>query len=91
MNFFTSLPILTNCKDEHYDSTLVIIDYLIKMVYYELVKIRIDIFGLAKVIIYVVIHTTAFSSQLSQIKALYINQSFALHCATSQESGRGYL
>ena len=55
MDFVTGLPILTNWKGDSYDSILVIIDRLTKMVYYEPVKITIDAAGLAKVIINIVV------------------------------------
>ena len=42
MNFVTSLPISTDWKGDSYDSILVIVDRLIKMVHYEPVKITID-------------------------------------------------
>ena len=51
MDFVTSLPISTNWKGDSYDSILVIIDRLIKMVYYKPVKISIDASRLAEVII----------------------------------------
>ena len=38
MDFVTEPPISTNWKGDNYDSMLVIINPLIKMVYYELVK-----------------------------------------------------
>ena len=55
MDFVTGLPVSTDWKDESYDSILVIVDKLTKMVYYEPVKITIDAPGLAEVIINVVI------------------------------------
>ena len=51
MDFVTGLPILTDWKDESYDSILVIIDRLTKMVHYKPVKIIINVSGLAKFII----------------------------------------
>ena len=51
----TGLPISANKKSNSSNLILVIIDQLIKMVYYEPVKITIDIPGLAKVIINVVV------------------------------------
>lgn len=42
-------------KNNNYDPILVIVDYLIKIVYYKLVKTIINIAGLAEVIIDVVI------------------------------------
>ena len=55
MDFVTVLQVSTNWKGETYDSILVIVDQLTKMVYYEPVKITIDALGLAEVIIDVVI------------------------------------
>ena len=55
MDFVTGLPILTDWKRDSYDSILVIIDRLTKIVHYELVKITIDATGLAEVIINVVV------------------------------------
>ncbi len=55
MDFVTGLPILVDWKDDSYDSILVIFDRLTKMVHYEPVKVMIDIPGLAKVIIDVVV------------------------------------
>ena len=55
MDFVTGLPISTDWKNESYDSILVIIDRLTKMVHYEPVKITINTLGLAEVIIDVVV------------------------------------
>ena len=55
MDFVTGLPILTDWKEDSYDSILVIVDRLTKMVYYEPVKITIDAPGLGELIINVVI------------------------------------
>ena len=55
MDFMTRLPISTDWKGKNYDSILVIIDRLIKMVNYEPVKIIINIPGLAEVIIDVMV------------------------------------
>ncbi len=54
IDFVTGLPILTNWKGKSYDSILVIVDRLTKMVHYEPVKVTIDAPGLADVIIDVV-------------------------------------
>lgn len=51
INFGTKLLISTNPKDETYDSILVIVNRLIKIVYYELVKVTFDASGFVKVII----------------------------------------
>ena len=51
MNFVTGLPISTDWKGDSYDSILVIVDQLTKMVHYKPVKVIIDASGLAEVII----------------------------------------
>lgn len=55
MNFVTGLLILTNWKRESYNSILVTINWLTKMVYYQLVKAFIDALRLAKVILDVIV------------------------------------
>ena len=56
MDFVTGLPISTDWKGDNYDSILVIIDQLTKMVYYKPVKVTIDAPGQTEVIIDVVVH-----------------------------------
>ena len=56
MDFVTGFPISTPWKSDSYDSILVIVNRLTKMVYYEPVKIIIDVPDLTKVIIDVVMH-----------------------------------
>ncbi len=56
MDFVTNLPISSNWKGDSYNSILVIIDQLIKIVHYKLVKVMIDAPGLAEVIINVIVH-----------------------------------
>ena len=55
MDFIMGLSILTNWKRESYNSTLVIIDRLTKMVHYEPIKVTIDTLALAKVILNVLV------------------------------------
>ena len=55
MDFVTGLLILANWKGDSYDLILVIVDRLIKMVYYKPIKVIINALGLAKVILNVVI------------------------------------
>ena len=55
IDFMTRLPISTDWKGKSYDSILVIVDRLIKIVHYELVEITIDAPGLAEVIINIVV------------------------------------
>ena len=54
MDFITNFPILVNWRGDNYNSILIIVDQLIKMVCYKLVKVTIDTPGLAKVIINIV-------------------------------------
>ena len=56
MNFVTGLPVSANWKGDSYNLILVIVDQLIKMVYYVPVKVTIDISDLAKVIINIIVH-----------------------------------
>ena len=55
MDFVTGLPISTDWKGKSYDSILVIVDRLTKMVHYKPMKITIDAPSLAEIIIDVVI------------------------------------
>ena len=55
MDFVTGLPLSADWKSNNYDSILVIINRLTKMVHYEPVKVTIDTPGLAEVIVDVVV------------------------------------
>ena len=55
MDFVTGLPASSDWKWDTYDSILVIVDNVTKMVYYEPVKVTIDVARLAEVIIHVVV------------------------------------
>ena len=55
MDFVIELSISTDCKDDSYDSILVIIDWLTKRVHYESVKVTIDALELVEVILNVVV------------------------------------
>ncbi len=55
MDFVTSLPIFTHWKGDIYDSILVIVNWLTKIVHYEPVKVTIDALALTEVIIEVVL------------------------------------
>ncbi len=54
--FMTDFPISVDWKGNNYNSILVIVDRLIKIVHYEPVKVMIDILGIAKEIINVIMH-----------------------------------
>ena len=55
MDFVIGLPLSADWKGDSYDSILVIVNRLTKMVHYEPVKITINAPGLAEVIIDVVV------------------------------------
>ena len=61
IDFVNSLPILMDWKGDSYDSILVIDNWLMKMVYYEPVKVTIDAPGLAEVIINMVVRYYSLS------------------------------
>ncbi len=56
MNFVTGFPISANWKGDSYNSILVIVDRITKIVHYKSVKVTIDASGLVEVIIDVVVH-----------------------------------
>ncbi len=56
MDFVTDISISADWKGDSYNSILVIVDRLTKMVYYILVKVTINVPGLAEVMIDVVVH-----------------------------------
>ena len=64
IDFVSGLPISTDWKGDNYNSILVIVDRLTKMVHYKPVKIAIDASGLAEIIINVVVITTLYPTQL---------------------------
>ena len=76
MDFVTNLPVSTNWKGENYDSILVIVNCLIKMVYYELVKITIDAPRLAKVILDVVVRHHELPDSIVTDKSLLFTSKF---------------
>ena len=49
--FYNRTDILTNQKDKGYNSILVIINWLIKIIYYKLIKVKINVLDLIKVIL----------------------------------------
>ena len=77
----TCLPISTNWRGDSYDSILVIVDWLTKIIYYKVVKITIDAPGLAKVIIDVVVCHHGFpDSIITDKSSLFTSKSWSLLC-----------
>ena len=72
---------MTDWKGESYESILVIVDRLTKMVYYELVKITINNLGLAEVIINVVVqHDGLSNSIITNQGSLFTSKFWSLLC-----------
>ena len=81
MDFVTGLPLFTDWKGDSYDSILVIVDCLTKMVHYEPVKVSINAPGLAKVIIDVVVrHHGLLDSIISDRGAIFTSKFWSLLC-----------
>ena len=81
IDFVTGLPVLTNWKGKSYNSILVIIDLVIKMVYYEPVKITINAQRLAKVIFDMIVwHHDLPNSIISDRGLLFTSKFWSLFC-----------
>ena len=81
MDFVTGLPISTDWKGDSYDSILVIVDRLTKMVHYEPVKVTIDAPGLAEVILDVVVwHHSLPDSIVSDRDSLFTSKFWSSLC-----------
>ena len=81
MDFVTGLPISTNWKEDSYDSILVIVDRLTKMVHYKPVKITINTPGLTKVIINVVVRHHGLSNLIVTDRGfLFTSKFWSLLC-----------
>ena len=76
MNFLTALPILTDWNGNSYDSILVIVDWLTKMVHYKPVKVSIDAADLAEVIIDVVVQHHGLSDSIVTDRGLLFTSKF---------------
>ena len=81
MDFVTNLLILDNRKGDSYNLTIVIVDWLIKMVYYKLVKVTINALGLAKVILNIIVwHHKVPESIVTDQGLLFISKFWSLLC-----------
>ena len=65
MNFVTSLPLSTDWKGDSYDSILVIVNHLTKLVHYEPVKVTINALRLTEVIIDVMLQYHSFPDSIT--------------------------
>ena len=81
MDFVTGLPLSSDWKGNSYDSILVNVDRLTKMVYYEPVKVTINTPRLAEVIIDVVIQQHGYpDSIISDRKVISTSKFWTLLC-----------
>ena len=79
MDFIKKLPVLTYWKGKTYNSILFIVNGLIKMIYYEPVKITFDALGLAKVILNVIFqHHGLPDSIINNRSLLFISKFWSL-------------
>ena len=104
IDFVTRLPILTNWKRDSYDSILIIVNWLIKMVHYKSVKVTMNAPGLVEVIIDVVVRhhglpdsivtkqrllfTSKFWSSLCYFLSIKQKLSTAFHLQTDRQTER---
>ena len=81
MDFVTGLPVLIDWKKDSYDSILVIVDWLTKMVHYKSVKIIFNALGFAEVIIDKVIrHHRLPHSIVTNRRSLFNSKFWLLLC-----------
>ncbi len=81
MDFVTGLPISVDWKGDSYDSILLIVDRLRKMVYYVPVNVTINVPGLAEVIIDVVVrHHGVLESIVTDRGSLFTSKFWSSLC-----------
>ncbi len=81
MDFVIGLPISADWKGDSYNSILIIVDWLTKMVYYKPVKVTINAIGLAKVIIDVFVqHYGVLELIVTDRDSLFILKFWSLLC-----------
>ena len=81
MDFVTGLPVSIDWKGDNYDSILVIVDWLIMMVYYILIKIIFNAPRLAEVIIDMVVrHYRLLDSIITNIGSFFTSKFWLLLC-----------
>lgn len=81
IDFVTGLPISTDWKSDSYNLIFIIIDWLIKMVYYKLIKVTIDASRLAEVIFGMVVYYHNLpNSIVSDPGSVFISKFWSLLC-----------
>ena len=76
MDFMTGLPVSIDWKRDSYNSILVIVDWLTKMVHYKPVKITFNAPGLAEVIIDVVVYHHRLPNSIVTNRGSFFNLKF---------------
>ena len=76
MDFMTGIPVSTNWKSDSYNSILVIVNWLTKIVYYEPVNINIKALWLAKVTLDVVVWHSGLADSIVTNRSLLFNSKF---------------
>ncbi len=81
MDFVIGLSVSTHWKSGTYDSILVVVDRLTKMIYYELVKVTIDAPALTEIIIKAVVrHHGLLDSIMSDCGLVFSSKFWSLLC-----------
>ncbi len=78
IDFVTGLPVSTNWKDDTYNSILVIVNWLTKMVHYEPVKVTINILSLTDIILDVVVRYHGLPDWIMSDRGLVFTSKFWL-------------
>ena len=76
MDFMTDLSLLVYWEGDSYNAILVIVDILMKTVYYKVVKTTIDVSGLAEVIINVVMRHDSLPKLIISNRISLFNSKF---------------
>lgn len=84
MDSVISLPISTDWKENSYETIFIIVDHFTKIVYYKLIKTTIDISGLVKVIIDVVVRYYGLLKLIISATFSALRKSFPLHSIYKQ-------
>ena len=78
MDFIMDLPILTDWKEDNYNSILVIVNRLTKMVHYKPIMVTINAPGLAKIIINVVVRHYSLADLIVTKRGFFFTSKFLL-------------
>ena len=76
MDFVTGLPLSSDWKSNSYDLILVIVDRLTNLIHYKPVKVTIDVPGLAKVILDVVVWHYGLSNLIVTNRGFFFTAKF---------------